>query len=139
MLAISRSSLEIPVAFLERFDRFLALEPPPPPDRLAFAHLDLTPEHLRMADGGELVGLLDWTDAGLGDPMTDLGFVAAWGGTAFVGALLDAYPRSLSADEHARLAFHRRRETLVNVVDMVAAGDSIEEWIPVVEQTFADA
>lgn len=42
-----------------------------------WTHLDLRPAHI-IAQGGELVGIIDWGDAAAGDPATDLGqaFVA---------------------------------------------------------------
>jgi aminoglycoside phosphotransferase (APT) family kinase protein len=41
---------------------------------LVFAHRDLGPEHVLVADGS-VSGVIDWTDACLGDPAIDLAWV----------------------------------------------------------------
>lgn len=99
-----------------RIEAFL-LTPPPICDTLAMIHGDLTPEHLRLDDAGRLMTILDWTDASVGDPMRDLGYLAMWGGDCFFADVLAAYPRALSAADAARLQFHRQRESLLFLVE----------------------
>jgi aminoglycoside phosphotransferase (APT) family kinase protein len=47
------------------------LGPPPPPDRTALLHGDFWAGNLLWIDD-EIVGVLDWEDAAVGDPLTDL-------------------------------------------------------------------
>ena len=42
------------------------------PVRRALVHGDLHPGHLLLTEGGRLTGVLDWTEAQIGDPSTDL-------------------------------------------------------------------
>jgi aminoglycoside phosphotransferase (APT) family kinase protein len=41
----------------------------------AIAHQDLGPEHVLMTPTGDLAGVIDWGDAGPGDPAIDFGWV----------------------------------------------------------------
>ena len=50
--------------------------PPKMPKKLRLIHADLYPEHLLFSEDRRLItGVLDWGDAGLGDPAYDLGFL----------------------------------------------------------------
>ena len=65
----------LPVADRRAIERFLA-EPVRADDaRNVFSHNDLGDEHLIVDDGGRLVGVIDWSDAVLGDPARDLALV----------------------------------------------------------------
>jgi aminoglycoside phosphotransferase (APT) family kinase protein len=52
-------------------------------------HNDLLAEHILLRRG-RVVGIIDWTDAGLGDPATDFAGLAHWGGPRAVDAALRA-------------------------------------------------
>lgn len=67
------------------------IAPYPGPPRVI--HQDLAPEHL-IADSksGDLAGILDWTDAALGDPARDFVFLITWRGWGFAEEVLSAYP-----------------------------------------------
>ncbi|MEW1545923.1 phosphotransferase family protein [Streptomyces tsukubensis] len=57
--------------------RRLAVPPPPAaPDTAVLLHNDLKGEHLLIGDDGEITGVLDWTDAALGDPAEDIAGLA---------------------------------------------------------------
>jgi aminoglycoside phosphotransferase (APT) family kinase protein len=59
-----------------RVEGFLAAPAPPPAARLVLAHQDLGAEHV-LADptGADVTGVIDWSDAALGDPAYDLGLI----------------------------------------------------------------
>jgi aminoglycoside phosphotransferase (APT) family kinase protein len=69
-------------------------------------HADLGPAHV-LARGDELTGIIDWSDARIGDPALDL----AWGlnGTppAFADAVLAAYGSDDASLAERALFFHR--------------------------------
>ena len=55
-------------------------------------HTDLGPAHLLVsAASGALMGVIDWTDASLGDPAWDFAMPWAWRGDRFVEAMLRHY------------------------------------------------
>jgi aminoglycoside phosphotransferase (APT) family kinase protein len=49
--------------------------PPSPAERLVFIHGDLGAEHVFVHDG-RITGVIDWSDAALGDPALDHGRLA---------------------------------------------------------------
>ncbi|MBB5866897.1 aminoglycoside phosphotransferase (APT) family kinase protein [Allocatelliglobosispora scoriae] len=51
---------------------FLDTDPPAPADDLVFTHNDLGAEHI-LTVGGEITGVIDWTDCAVADPAADLG------------------------------------------------------------------
>src|SRR5690606_26461794 len=76
---------------------------------LRFIHHDLSPEHLTV-DGatGRLTGILDWTDAILGDAARDVVFLATWCGWDFVRDVLRSYPHAVGGEFPSRLRFMAR-------------------------------
>lgn len=55
-------------------------------------HHDMSPEHLIVdAATGDLAGILDWTDAILGDPARDFVALVAWRGWSFAEEVLRRY------------------------------------------------
>lgn len=61
-----------------------------------FIHNDLCPDHIIVDEGdGRLVGLIDWSDAALGDPALDFIVLVHWRGWPFVESVLDGYGASL--------------------------------------------
>jgi macrolide phosphotransferase len=52
------------------------------PRETALVHGDLHPGHLLVDDGGRLTGILDWTEAHVGDPASDFTYVAGGFGEA---------------------------------------------------------
>jgi aminoglycoside phosphotransferase (APT) family kinase protein len=61
---------------------------PPPDPRLV--HGDLGPEHVRTS-GDRVTGVIDWGDAGLGDPAIDLAWTVLGSDPAFGRAVVTAY------------------------------------------------
>lgn len=62
----------------------------------AFTHGDLQVEHV-FVDGGEVTGILDWTEAAQGDPMYDLA-VLTLGNRERLGDLAAGYGRGVDVD-----------------------------------------
>ncbi|XXT21210.1 phosphotransferase [Sorangium sp. So ce429] len=56
------------------------------PRHVALVHGDLHPGHMLVGEGGRMTGILDWTEAHLGDPSSDSALIAG----AFGKAALDA-------------------------------------------------
>jgi aminoglycoside phosphotransferase (APT) family kinase protein len=85
----------------------------PPFDRfegpLRFTHNDLSPDHVIVdAKTGKLAGIIDWSDATLGDPARDFVFLVTWRGWPFAEEILRAYPHSLDRGFRDRLRFVSR-------------------------------
>jgi aminoglycoside phosphotransferase (APT) family kinase protein/8-oxo-dGTP pyrophosphatase MutT (NUDIX family) len=65
-------------------------------------HGDLGPEHL-FTTAGRICGVIDWTDAGIGDPATDLAWALNGTTEQFAGALAAAYGVDAELVARARL------------------------------------
>jgi aminoglycoside phosphotransferase (APT) family kinase protein len=91
---------------------WLAQQTPTPPLYRGPCHLvhhDLAPEHLLVAPGtGELVGIIDWSDAILGDPVRDFAPLAAAHGWAFTNSALRHYPLATDSTFRDRLQMMAR-------------------------------
>jgi aminoglycoside phosphotransferase (APT) family kinase protein len=70
-IEITKDALQPSAAILERWQRWLANDAMWPA-HLALSHGDLHPGHMLLADDGRLSGILDWTEAKLGDPSIDV-------------------------------------------------------------------
>jgi aminoglycoside phosphotransferase (APT) family kinase protein len=86
-----------------RFSAFLA-------DDLAFdrtlVHADLGPEHVLVDERGRLAGVIDWTDARIGDPALDFAWLLHGPSLAFRDALVAGYGRRLDDAFRARAGFY---------------------------------
>jgi aminoglycoside phosphotransferase (APT) family kinase protein len=74
--------------------------------RPAVVHADLGPEHLLCAPDGTLTGVIDWTDAVVGDPALDFAWLLHGLGERFASDLLAAYGRDADPGLPARAAFY---------------------------------
>jgi aminoglycoside phosphotransferase (APT) family kinase protein len=87
------------------FERFLTLGP----TERRLIHADLGPAHI-LHRRSELTGVIDWSDACLGDPALDLAWLLHGTGEAFATDLLEAYrserPDDAGLGERA-LFYHR--------------------------------
>jgi aminoglycoside phosphotransferase (APT) family kinase protein len=89
----------------EMFDRFLSEESPKP----VLVHGDLGPAHI-LHSGSTVTGVIDWSDACLGDPAVDFAWLLHGTSEPFATSLLDAYERELGTDPGLRrrsLFYHR--------------------------------
>lgn len=67
-LAFARDALDPPQALWERWRRWLDSDDGWPP-HAALVHDDLHPGHMLLAEDGRLIGVLDWTEARVSDPV----------------------------------------------------------------------
>nr|AAY32962.1 putative macrolide kinase [Sorangium cellulosum]CAI43930.1 putative phosphotransferase [Sorangium cellulosum] len=81
----TRSTLSPPEAVWARWQRWLA-DDARWPRHVALVHGDLHPGHMLVREDGRLTGILDWTEAHVGDPSSDFALFAG----AFGKAVLDA-------------------------------------------------
>jgi aminoglycoside phosphotransferase (APT) family kinase protein len=94
------------------------------PGPLRLTHDDLSPEHLLVdPETGELVGILDWSDALLGDPARDFAPLVGWHGWSFVDEVLRNYPHRVDHGFRERLRFMAR------VLSMLWLAET-REWTP---------
>ncbi|HJU74713.1 MAG TPA: phosphotransferase [Gemmatimonadaceae bacterium] len=96
-------------------------------------HHDMGPDHLIVDPGtGRLVGIIDWTDAILGDPARDFAVLVTSLGWDFTEAALGSYPLAVDRGFRERLRFlarllsvmwlaeaHEQRADVVKHVDWV--------------------
>lgn len=76
---------------------------------LRFIHHDLSPEHVLVdPETGRLTGIIDWTDAILGDAARDFVFLVAWQGWGFAEEVLRSYPHTVDGGFRDRLDFMAR-------------------------------
>ncbi|GAA4442789.1 hypothetical protein GCM10023148_49920 [Actinokineospora soli] len=88
-------------------EAFLAAEPPPVGTPLVFSHNDLGAEHL-LADGGTVVGVIDWTDASVSDPARDFSRLHRDFGPATHDAVLQHYQGPYGPADAERTRFFAR-------------------------------
>lgn len=88
--------------------RFLDEEPPPTRAPVIPQHNDLGAEHILVDDGGNLSGIIDWSDAARADPARDLGTIYRDLGLPVAFRVSEALGQSVSNDEAARITFHAR-------------------------------
>lgn len=74
--------------------------------RPAVIHADLGPEHLLWTSDGRLRGVIDWTDAEVGDPALDFAWLLHGLGDRFAEQLLAAYDGPVDATFRERAAFY---------------------------------
>ena len=66
----------VPTAYHPAVETFLAAPPPAPASTLVFSHQDLGIEHVLVGpDPGTVTGVIDWSDAAIGDPARDFGLI----------------------------------------------------------------
>ncbi len=112
--------------------------PSPYTGPLRLVHNDLGPQHLLVgADSGKLVGVIDWTDAALGDPVLDFMFLAMWRGWKFVAMVLESYP-PVDPDFGARLSFQVRVRSLHWLHASIEEGTDLQKHIKWVANAFAE-
>lgn len=92
-------------------------------------HGDLGPEHVLCAPDGHINGVIDWTDARLGDPAIDLAWALYATSPEFADACASAYG-GVTTELAARAEFYYRRGPWYEVLyglesdrpDLVASG-----------------
>jgi len=122
-------------------ERLHVIAAPPALGIGAFLHLDLHPENVLIADGGPVV--IDWTNAGAGDPWLDValtwvilatsdapGIVARAGRSAFTRSFLAMFDpsevrRALPAAAERRLRDPNVRDTEREAVRRLVAAEAL--------------
>jgi aminoglycoside phosphotransferase (APT) family kinase protein len=90
-------------------EKFLATSPPPEPRVVALCHNDLGAEHLLVDEMTSAVtGIIDWSDAALGDPALDFARIYRDVGPGFVFMTLVHYQAHWSPAEMERVVFYAR-------------------------------
>ncbi|MEV4636563.1 phosphotransferase [Actinoplanes sp. NPDC049548] len=117
----------VPEAHRPAVEAFLAEAAPAPATRLAFSHQDLGAEHVLVDPGsGTITGVVDWSDAAVGDPARDFGLILRdLGPEALTEALTDALPESFpsGSDEfRLRATFYARCGLLADLAYGVETG-----------------
>lgn len=102
-------------------------------------HHDLSPEHLvANAETGCLVGILDWTDAILGDPARDFVPLVTFGGWDFADQALTHYPHVVDAGFRDRLRFMARLLPLMWLGHAHERGEDIRRHAVWVKNAFTE-
>lgn len=102
----------LPAELREAVDAFLAAGVPEPPATPVFSHQDLGIEHVLVQDG-RITGIIDWSDAAVGDPARDFGLVLRDLGPDALDAALDGYrraggPLAIGPELRRSIVFHAR-------------------------------
>ena len=84
----------------------------PEPGRVL--HGDFAAEHVLLDASGRPVGVIDWSDARLGDPAQDLAGLLHWGGAALLDAALEEYG-PLDAGARRRAHFYATCRALADL------------------------
>jgi aminoglycoside phosphotransferase (APT) family kinase protein len=110
---------------------------------LRLIHDDLAPEHLLVdPETGNLLGILDWSDALLGDPARDFTPLVAWHGWSFAIDVLRSYPHRIDKGFWERVRFMARTISVVWLAETCEwtpdAADDIARHVRWVHNAFAD-
>jgi aminoglycoside phosphotransferase (APT) family kinase protein len=118
-----------------------ARHPLPPKDgTLQLIHGGLEARHVLVNPAtGFLAGVIDWTDAQLGDAARDFVFLVTWQGWKFAEEVLRYYPRALDKQFRARL---RHMAQLLSVIELAyehERGSDTRKYVRAVHNAFAPA
>ena len=104
---------------------------------LRFIHQDLSREHV-LADPrtGHLNGILDWTDAVLGDPARDFVFLVTWRGWDLADEVLRSYPVAIDEGFRDRLDLMARLLSVMWLAHASEQHTSLDEHIRGVQNAF---
>jgi aminoglycoside phosphotransferase (APT) family kinase protein len=110
---------------------------------LRLIHDDLAPEHLLVdPETGNLLGILDWSDALLGDPARDFTPLVAWHGWSFANDVVRSYPHRIDKGFWERVRFMARTISVVWLAETCEwtpdAADDIARHVRWVHNAFAD-
>ncbi|MBT8487246.1 MAG: phosphotransferase [Gemmatimonadetes bacterium] len=100
-------------------------------------HNDLCPDHLLVDGAGDLCGIIDWTDAAIGDPLMDFVVLYAWKGRSFVEKVLGWYELRLDPGFWERLDFSVRVRALHWLRTAAQEGGDVSKHRRWVENAFA--
>jgi aminoglycoside phosphotransferase (APT) family kinase protein len=105
---------------------------------LRFIHQDLSPEHFIVdAATGHLTGILDWTDAMLGDAARDFVVLVTWRGWEFAEQVLRHYPHPADGAFRERLDFMARLLSVIWLANASEQQADVPKHIRWVHNAFA--
>ena len=88
-------------------------------------HFDLAEDHVLMDDAtGTILGVIDWADAGFGDPAMDFIEATIWLGPEFLERALAAYRHPVDAGFGARVRYGASVVALLNLAFALERGDT---------------
>ena len=117
----------------------VTLPPPQYEGPLRLIHHDLSPEHLIVdPNTGRLVGILDWTDAILGDPARDFVVLVTLHGWDFAGMALSEYRMPVDEGFWNRLRFMARLLSMIWLANAGVQGSDLVKPTRCVRNVFAD-
>lgn len=70
-------------------------------------HYDVGPAHVLVRAGGSVQGVIDWSDAWVGDPAADFAWALHGAAPMFAGAVASSYRGMTSSLRHRALHYHR--------------------------------
>ena len=101
-------------------------------------HQDLSPEHfLADATTGHLTGILDWTDAILGDAARDFVVLVTWQGWEFAEQVIRHYPHPVNREFRERLGFMARLLSVLWLADAHEQRADVRKHVRWVHNAFA--
>jgi aminoglycoside phosphotransferase (APT) family kinase protein len=101
-------------------------------------HTSVDPEHLLFdPTTGALIGVLDWTDASLGDAARNFVNLVTWRGWPFAEEVLAAYPRSVDDEFRARLRWMSQWLSVIWLAFAPEQGREVKRDIAGVHHAFA--
>ncbi|GAA4287628.1 aminoglycoside phosphotransferase family protein [Georgenia daeguensis] len=104
-------------------EAFLGAAPPPATTRRVLSHNDLGIEHVLVDPAtGEVIGVIDWSDAALVDPACDLGLILRDLGPDGLDAALAALPPDDDDELRTRATFYARCSALEDLAYGVGTG-----------------
>lgn len=116
----------------------VATVPGPYEGPVRFIHNDLCPDHLLIdPESGSLVGIIDWTDAALGDPALDFVVFVTWRSREFLRQVLAGYGLVVDRNFRQRLSFLARVLSLVWLEESRQQGTDVAKHIRWVENAFS--
>ena len=105
------------------FEGALSL-PRPVPSAFALVHNDLAAEHVLVdATGAHVTGVIDWSDAAIGDRALDFGGIYHWAGATFLNSVLAHYGGVVDDDLLARARFFAGARGVLDVSFGLARDD----------------
>lgn len=105
-------------------EEFLAAPPPAPAGRLVFCHQDVRDDHVMVApESGLVTGLIDWSDAVLGDPALDLATVLTDFGPEVHERVVAGYAVPLEEGWADRVRHVARRRMVEDLAYRARTGD----------------
>jgi aminoglycoside phosphotransferase (APT) family kinase protein len=85
---------------------------------------------------GRIAGIIDWTDAILGDPARDFVFLVAWQGWAFAETVLRDYPLPVDSGFRERIDTMARLLTIIWLVQAHEQRTNVEKHVQWVRNVF---